>query len=221
MSRSRNSRASTRRSTADGALNDVNDVKIAMTNASAFAYVADGQQRPAGAPDRVGQRHGWRVRLQPAARAEAHRHLQDPRAGARHLQGAGSRSRRGRKRQSGGGLRPPRWPPVECRRDASDVSPRRKGVDRERRARPDRPTDARHAIGLWPSHVRGRIDSWATLRWHFRNRPRRPHRARSAGRSYPTVLDVLIVGGGPVRHRRRVPPAKSSVDRCSSSTTTT
>jgi hypothetical protein len=28
---------------ADGALNDVNDVKVAMTNASLFAYVADGR----------------------------------------------------------------------------------------------------------------------------------------------------------------------------------
>ena len=28
---------------AGGALNDVNDVKVAMTNASVFAYVADGE----------------------------------------------------------------------------------------------------------------------------------------------------------------------------------
>ena len=50
---------------AGGAINDANDVKLGMTNGSAFAYVADGKERPAGRAGDLGQRDARGLRLQP------------------------------------------------------------------------------------------------------------------------------------------------------------
>ena len=66
---------------AGGALNDVNDVKVAMTNASVFAYVADGGTacaccswyRRTRRPARSGSVRGRRRRSSPATRRAVRR----------------------------------------------------------------------------------------------------------------------------------------------------
>ena len=59
---------------AGGCINDLNDVKLGITNASEFAYLADGcNGMRGGAVDLAGDARFDRV--QPAARAPADRHL--------------------------------------------------------------------------------------------------------------------------------------------------
>ena len=49
--------------TADGTLNDVEDVVVGSTNASLFAYVADGRERPEGAPADLARQPAQLLRL--------------------------------------------------------------------------------------------------------------------------------------------------------------
>ena len=69
--------------TADGAINDLRDVKIGAVDASVFAYLADGAQRLARAANSLARGFARFLRLQPAAHAEAHRHLSHRRPRAR------------------------------------------------------------------------------------------------------------------------------------------
>src|SRR6185295_8276833 len=80
-------------------------------------------------------RHGARLsRLLAPARAQADRHAQDPRPGARAVQGPRPRPSRRRERPPGERLQPPRSPPPEPRRHAQPLPEERRGLPSPRRA---------------------------------------------------------------------------------------
>ena len=110
-----------RKVTFDGRMNDVEDVIVASTNASLFAYVADGRNgmkvlqltSPASQPNFYG--------FSPAPMPELIAWARTPLARAGAVQGPRPRPRRRRDRRPDRRLRPPRLAPVHAGRDGAAV----------------------------------------------------------------------------------------------------
>ena len=161
-------------------------------------------KRPAGRcswsrPTRPPGAFGFSPRPTPKLIADYH----DPRAGAGDLEGPRSRSRGGRERQPGGGLRPPRRPAAQSARRCGGcicATVRCGPSPTSRRARPlaRAPTldDQRCAAPVAePRPAESDAHGGRTIA--SRNATGR-HRSFSIRRSQlPEVLDALIVGGGP------------------------
>ena len=147
---------------AGGALNDAHDVKVGMTNGSAFAYVADGKNglrvvQIISANDTPGA-YGFSPRPTPTARGD----LQDPRAGHRALARPRPRPGRGRDRPPARRVRAQGSPPVQPDGAAADVPSRRQAVrggqqsarQAARARRPPHPTDTRTRVReIWRPNV--------------------------------------------------------------------
>ena len=117
---------------AAGAINDAYDVKVAMTNASVFAYVADGHNGlrvlQLVAANDTARAFGFSPRPAPELVASYHTH-----GPALSVSEGLDRDRAcGRERQPAGGVRPPRRPSFQSRRDATSLPARRRGLDGQR-----------------------------------------------------------------------------------------
>ena len=86
-SSSPSSRGSTRFFTADGAINDLRDVKIGAVDASVFAYLADGRNGLRVLQILLARRFAEFLRLQPAPTPKLIATLSHRRTRARHLKG--------------------------------------------------------------------------------------------------------------------------------------
>ena len=112
------------RFTADGTLNDARDVIVATTNASLFAYVADGKNGlkvlQLTSPESQPKFYGFSPEPKPQLIAS----YATGKAGAARCRAASSATARRRDRRPDRGLRPPRLAPVQPAGDAQAV-PRR------------------------------------------------------------------------------------------------
>ena len=120
--------------TADGQINDLRDVKLGMVNASAFAFLADGENglrvvqlfSPEDNPNHYG--------FSPKADAVSDRDVSHARARAGGVRGHRSRSRGGRVGQSAGGVRPARRAAAQLRRTTASVRPQRTALYGDQRS---------------------------------------------------------------------------------------
>ena len=137
----RSSRACITKFTADGKLDDARDVIVASTNASLFAYVADGKNGlkvvQLTSPDTQPRFYGF----SPEPRPQLDRLARDRLARARARQGPRPRPRRRRDRRPDRGLRPHRLAAVHAGGAAKRFYLRagRNGLDGERTEESRRP----------------------------------------------------------------------------------
>ena len=111
-----------------GSMNDAQDVVVGSTNASLFAYVADGRNGHEGDPAHLARRASpISTASRRAPKPELIAWAQTPLAGAGAVQGPRPRPRGRRDRRPDRGLRPPRLAALHPRRDGAPVpqQPRR------------------------------------------------------------------------------------------------